>query len=88
MRNRIWLVTYLLKENGEIKGKKTAVECMTAGDAYKHAVRFVMRNHGPKSSMFVTDIGQADEGCRELIGKESDLQDWMWDASDWPEEIG
>ena len=51
-------------------------------------MRFVMRKHGPKSSMFVTDIGQADEGCRELIGKESDLQDWMWDASDWPEEIG
>lgn len=79
-----WIVCWLEKwwQDGTVKGFKTAVHCESLAKAVEIAENELrIRAEANKTEVLLYDIGIADEGVADLIGK-AETDDI---AIDWPE---
>ena len=78
-----WIANFLEKyEDGTVKAFRTALHCKSMLEAVEGmSAELFVRAHANGSECLLYDIGIADEGCADLVGKaETDAL-----GIDWPE---
>lgn len=83
MKKYYWIASFLEKHNGGVTAFRTTVHCKSMVEAAETmAAELFVRAHANGSECLLYNIGIADEGCADLVGK-AEVDPF---GIDWPEE--
>ena len=84
MKKYYWIASFLEKhQDGTVSAFRTAVHCKSMVEAAETvAAELFVRAHANGSECLLYNIGIADDGCADLVGK-SEADPF---GIDWPEE--